>query len=177
MLDGHWEEEVSPSATVCFPCQAMVFPLSSPCSTHSFSTQETTEQLTSPIPSSHGVMAKGTPCQKLPQHFLRELFSEVRYLPVNTLPGISSGWFLAMSEVRHSPITASLGTSEADSQPVLLVGHHADFSAIQQATTAHFPTRSDFSAGGRSLGALSQPWGSRLLLIYTIPMLCGVFFW
>ena len=120
---------------------------------------------------------RGPHARTFPQHFLRELFSGVRYLPVNTLPGISSGGFLAMSEAWHFPITASLGTSEADSQPVLLVDHHADFSAIQQATTAHFPTRSDFSAGGRSLGALSQPWGSRLLLIYTIPMLCVGFFW
>ena len=162
---------------MCFPCQAMVFPLSSPCGTHSFSIPETTEQLTSPIPSSHGVMAKGTPCQNLPPTLPQRAFQWSEVSSVNTLPGISSGGFLAMSEAWHFPITASLGTSEADSQPVLLVDHHADFSAIQQATTAHFPTRSDFSAGGRSLGALSQPWGSRLLLIYTVPMLCVGFFW
>ena len=84
---------------------------------------------------------RGPHARSFPQHFLRVLFSGVRYLPVNTFPGISLGGFLAESEVWHSPVIASFSTSEADFQQVLLVWHHTDFSAIQQATTAHFPTR------------------------------------
>lgn len=137
---------------------------------------ETTEQLTSPIPSSHGVMAKGTPCQKLPPTLPQRAFqwseiSSCEHSPWHLFRWVSGNvWSMAL------PHNSFLGHFRSRFPTSSAGGAPADFSAIQQVTTAHFPTRSDLSAGGRSLGALSQPWGSWLLLIYTIPMLRGGFF-
>ena len=153
---GTWKKRFLPLLWCASLVRPWFFHSPVPAAHTAFLHPETTAQLTSPIPGSQGVMAKRTPCQKLPplpqSAFQWTEISSCEHFPWHLFRWVSgSFWSVAL------PHNSFLGhfrgrfpTSSAGVAPYWLPCHPASHHRT-------FSNKENLSAGGLSLDALSQP--------------------